>query len=313
MSLYFGQATSLTLKTLPYIFLRFGIYSLFGLLFCVYWVIIYFIGQAFGSMHENARVIIWIVAFLLPFPLMRFIREYLLYIVKAGHVAVLAELAMKGKLPEGVGQIQWGKQKVQKTFKEASALFLVDRLVAGVIRAINGMMWRIGGLFSGIPGMQGLVKLANTVLRFSLTYVDEAILARNFVMEKESIWESSRIGLILYAQIWRQVLGTAVFLGLTAIVSYGFLAFLFVVPALGMAQAFPGAKFVFVMGALIFAGVVKLALFDPWTLSNMILTYLNETKNLVPNKEWETKLEALSGKFKQIQQKATAPSTVVPT
>lgn len=310
MALYIGQATSLTLKTLPYIFLRFAVYSLFGLLFCVYWTIVYFIGQAFGPAHETGRAIVWIAAFVLPFPLLRFIREYLLYIVKAGHVAVLAELAMRGKLPEGVGQIQWGKQKVQKTFKETSALFLVDRLVAGVIGAINGMMWRIGNLFSGIPGVQGLVKFANIILRFSLTYVDEAILARNFVMEKESIWESSRVGLILYAQIWRQVLGTAFVLGLASILIYGALGIVLVVPALGLAQTVTTGKFIFVIVAIVLAFVIKLTFFDPWTLSNMILTYLNETKNLVPNKEWESKLEALSGKFKQIQQKAVSQPQV---
>ena len=40
----------------------------------------------------------------------------------------------------------------------------------------------------------------------------------------------------------------------------------------------------------------------------MILTYLKETEGQVPNKEWEAKLESLSGKFKEIKQKAMVSS-----
>jgi hypothetical protein len=49
--------------------------------------------------------VVWIVAFVISFPMVKLFREYFLYILKAGHVAVIAELATKGKLPEGVSQI----------------------------------------------------------------------------------------------------------------------------------------------------------------------------------------------------------------
>jgi hypothetical protein len=171
-------------------------------------------------------------------------------------------------------------------------------------------MWRIGGFFSAIPGLQGLVKFAQVILRFSLTYVDEAILARNFLKKEESIWQSAKVGLVLYAQIWKQVLGTAVILGLVAMISYGALAAVLVIPAWGAGEAManPKAQGILIIGALVLAAILKLAFLDPWTLSNMILTYLKETEGLVPNKAWEEKLEGMSKKFKEIKQKAIAPA-----
>ncbi len=312
MAFYLGEATSITFKTLPFIFLRLAIYFLFGLVFCIYWVLVYFVANAFASLHQYATVAIWVIAFLIPFPIIRFLREYVFYVLKAGHVAVMAELAITGKLPEGMGQIAWGKKQVMARFKQTSVLFLVDRLVAGVIAAINGVMWRVGHVFSGIPGVGGLVKLANLVLRFSLTYVDEAILARNFVNEKETVWQSAKTGLVLYAQIWRQVLATALMLGIFAMLSYTVLAFVFLIPFLGFAQAIPGSTPFFVIGALVFAAVIKLALFDPWTLANMMLVYLNETKNLAVDPVWEEKLETFSKKFKEIKKRALGESGSCP-
>ena len=306
MASYFGQATSIIFKTLPFIILRALIYLACGVAFCLYWVLVYYIGQGAAVLHPYARVFVWIVAIILPFPIIRLVREYFLYMIKAAHVAVITQLAMFGSLPEGVGQIEWGKAQVMQRFKETSVLFVVDRLVNGVISAVNSMMQGIGNVFGGIPGLQSLVHLGKLVLRFSLTYVDEAILARNFLRPQESVWESAQSGLVLYAQTWKQILKTAFVLGLVAMLSYTVLVILLMVPFLGFGQVYPGLRIVFVMMAFIFAAVIKMAFLDPWALTNMILVYLNETKNLTPDKGWEEKLEAISNKFRKIKQNALA-------
>src|SRR4030095_5288394 len=220
MPFYFGQTLSILVRTLPYIFLRMLVYLAFGFLFLIYWVLVYFVGQAAAAIHDVARVVVWIVAFFFSFPVVKLFREYFLYVLKIGHVAVITRLAIHGSLPEGVGQIAWGKEQGMRRFKKTSLLFLVDRTVAAVIRSINGMMGRIGNLFSGIPGMEGLMKVAQIVLRFSLTYVDEAIMARNFMRPEETVWQSAERGLVLYAQSWKEILKTALLLGLAALSSY---------------------------------------------------------------------------------------------
>lgn len=301
-----GRAAGITLKTMPFILLRMGLYFAFGFLFCLYWILVFLIGQGAAAIHEYARIGVWIVALLLPFPFVRWFREYFLYVLKTAHVAVIVRLALHGSLPEGKGQVEWGKEKVMARFKETSVLFLADRLVLGVIGSINGMMQSMANLFQGVPGMQSLVSAAKVVLRFSLTYIDEAVMARNFMREEETVWQSAKTGLVLYAQSWKQVLKTAVWLGLAAIFSYAVLVILYLIPFLGLAGLYPKWKLLWIVFAFVFAAITKLALFDPWALTSMILAYLDATKDLSPDRTWEDKIAGVSSKFRQIQEKAAA-------
>lgn len=304
MPLQVGRASWITFKTFPYILLRLLVYVLFALGFIIYFWMVFEMGQMVVKLHEYARVAVWVIALLLSFPITRLVREYVLYVIKAGHVAVITELVTKGKLPEGVGQIQWGKEQVMNTFKEVSVLFVMDRLVLGVIRSINTMMRGIGNFFSMVPGLQGLIRFANLILHFGLTYIDEAIMARNFCMKNENAWESSKQGLILYAQSWKEILQAAILLSFAAILSYGILFVIFLIPLWSLALAYPSFKILLVIAAFLLAGAVKLALFDPWALTNMILVYLTVTEGKTPDPSWESKLESVSSKFKKIQQNA---------
>jgi len=299
-----GHAATITLKTLPFILIRMGLYLAFGFLFCLYWVVVFFLGQGAAVIHDYARVAVWIIALILPFPLIKLFREYFLYVLKTAHIAVIVQLALHGSLPEGKRQVEWGKEKVMARFKETSVLFVVDRLILGVINAINGMMQGMANLFRGVPGLQSIVGLAKVILRFSLTYIDEAVMARNFMREEETVWQSAKTGLVLYAQSWKQILKTAVFLGIAAIISYGILLVLYLIPFLGLAGLYPKFKILFFVFAFIFAAVTKLALFDPWALTWMILVYLKTTKEMVPDRSWEDKIALVSKKFRQIQEKA---------
>src|SRR4029450_9759958 len=86
MPLYFGTTLSILVRTLPYIFLRMLVYLAFGFLFVLYWILVYFVGQAAAALHEAARVVVWILAFVLSFPVTKLVREYFLYVLKIGHV-----------------------------------------------------------------------------------------------------------------------------------------------------------------------------------------------------------------------------------
>ncbi len=304
MATALGDAAKITFKTLPFILLRLGLYLAFGFVFCLYWTLVFFIGQGAAAIHDYARVAVWIIALILPFPLIKLFREYFLYVLKTAHIAVIVELVLHGSLPAGKGQVEWGKEKVMARFKETSVLFVVDRLVSGAIRTVNGMMQGMANLFRGVPGLQSLVGLAKTILRFSLTYIDESVMARNFMKENETVWQSAKTGLVLYAQSWRQILKTAIFLGIAAIVSYGVLLILYLIPFLGLAGLYPKFKILFVLFAFIFAGVTKLALFDPWALTSMIVVYLETTKDMVPDPGWEEKIAMVSKQFRQIQERA---------
>ncbi|MBF0493024.1 MAG: hypothetical protein HQM15_09615 [Deltaproteobacteria bacterium] len=306
MALSVAEASSITLKTLPYIFLRMLVYLGAAMCFFIYWIVVFFVGQGAAHIHENVRVAVWIVALILPFPLLKLFREYFLYMLKAGHVAVITQLVLHGSLPEGASQVEWGKQQVMNRFKETSALFLVDRLVNGVIQSINGIMQGMGNAFSGVPGMESIMKFAGLVLRFSLTYMDEAILARNFMTPQETVWQSAKNGLLLYAQSWKEILKTAFILGLVALFAYSVLFVLCAIPVFALGAMLHLHFLISALVSLTFAAALKLALLDPWALTNMILVYVRSTQGKEPDASWESKLEAVSSKFRQIKEKALA-------
>ena len=62
------------------------------------------------------------------------VREYILYLVKAGHIAVMVELLDGRAIPNGRGQIDYAQAMVRERFAEASVLFAIDQLSIGVSR-----------------------------------------------------------------------------------------------------------------------------------------------------------------------------------
>src|SRR5690606_14023650 len=75
-----------------------------------------------------------------------FLREYILYIVKAGHIAVLVKLIDNEPVPDGQKQISYATEVVKAGFAEASVLFAIDQLVKGVLGAIIGIVQGVAAL-----------------------------------------------------------------------------------------------------------------------------------------------------------------------
>ena len=63
------------------------------------------------------------------------LREYILYLVKAGHIAVMVHLIDGADVPGGQSQIAYAQQVVHERFAEANVLFVLDQLIKGVDRA----------------------------------------------------------------------------------------------------------------------------------------------------------------------------------
>lgn len=234
------------------------------------------------------------------------LREYLLYLVKAGHIAVLVELMEGKELPGGRGQIDHAQQVVRERFTESSVLFGVDQLIKGVLKAFNRVFFSIASLLP-IPGTQGVAKFINTIVNLSLTYLDEVILAYNIRTRSDNPWASSRTALILYAQNYKSFLKNALFLAFF-IWGMTFVAFLIVLaPVAGLVALFPGtAGSLTLVIALVFAWGIKQAVIEPIGMTALMQVYFKVTEGQAPNPEWEAKLEKATGKFGELKEKALA-------
>ena len=231
-------------------------------------------------------------------------REYILYLVKAGHIAVLTHYYDGKPLPEGRGQIDYATAVVKERFAEASVLFAIDQLIKGVLKFITGSVNTVAA-FIPIPGLETLTRLLGAVIRMSLTYVDEIILAYNIRTESENPWQSSRQALVLYAQNYGTMIKNAVWLSLMMWVITLVVFFVILAPIFGVMAIFPGdiGFWAFVV-AFIFAWSFKAALIEPLAIYALMQVYFKTIEGQVPNPEWEARLDEASSHFQDLKEKA---------
>jgi hypothetical protein len=304
-----GQALGLMARTMPFILLRVVVYA--GI--AVAYVLVTGAGAgigwgigAFGDDDFRGASIFWggAIGFGATAAVLYFLREYILYIVKAGHIAVLVKLIDGEPVPEGQNQVSYASSVVKERFAEASVLFAIDQLVKGVLAAITGLVQGIA-TFLPIPGLQGLVGLIKAFLRIAVGFVDEVILAHAIRTNATNPWRSAQTALVLYGQNYKVMLKNAAWL---TVITYGlaFLVFLVMLaPAALVVYLIPGGwsagGFVF---ALIFAWAVKAALIEPFAITCMMQVFFRTTAGQTPDPEWDAKLSGVSRKFAQIKDKA---------
>jgi hypothetical protein len=306
----FGTAWSLVMRTMPYAIVRFGILLAFSVVTLIWLVITFGIGSWLGARVHPFMGLIWMVGGLGVYGYAWwFIVRYGLYLIQAGHIAVLTELITKGSIGNGSeGMFDYGKRIVTGRFGQVNLLFALDLLVKGVVQAFNRTLGFLSHLLP-IPGLQSLVGLVNTIVRAATTYIDETIFSYNLARGDENPWRSSKDGLIYYCQNAKEILKTAVWVVvidavLTAAVWVVMLAPAFLLLAILPRAAAPGG-FVgaFVIAAL-FAWSVRQAFVKPVLLVMVMTKFHLVVRNEAINLEWDARLSNLSKKFGEIKDKA---------
>ena len=322
-----GKAVSAVARTLPFVGLRLFVYVGIGLGYLVAtgagagfgWGI----GHFWAESDAPASAAFWggAIGFGLVSVVLYFAREYILYLVKAAHIAVLVEIYDGRPIPQGQAQLGLGAHYVKEHFAQSSILFGVDQIIKAVLRGLFRIL-NIFTAFLPVPGLQGLIRLAETVVRISLTYVDEIILAYLIRTRTTNPWQTAEDGLILYAQNYRHFLKNALWLalfmwGLTLVLFLVFLA-----PAAALLAMFPGELgawgFAF---AFLFAWAVKAAVMEPLAIVALMQVFFETIEGQTPNPEWEERLNSASRRFRELGQRALdwgtghrgAPPTSGPT
>lgn len=306
-----ARALGLMIKTLPFLLLRMAVY--FGA--ALAYVLITGAGAGigwgiggFGDEGFQASATLWggVFGFGAVAAVMYLAREYILYVVKAGHIAVLIKLLDGKEMPAGRSQIAYAREEVTKRFAQASVLFGIDQLVKGVLRAITGLVRGIISILP-IPGAQQLVAILRAFLRIAVGFIDEVILAYAIRTKSDNAWASAQTGVVLYAQNYKLMLKNAAWL---ALIVYGlsFVVFLVMLaPAALAVYLIPGAWSAGgIVFALLFAWSVKAALLEPFAVTCMMDVYFRTIEGQVPDPAWEAKLEQLSKKFSRLKEKALA-------
>ncbi|ESX23961.1 MULTISPECIES: hypothetical protein [unclassified Mesorhizobium] len=307
-----GRSVSIMIRTWPFIVFRMIVYFGITLAYIVATGSGASVGYGVGHISTDPdgplSFALWggIVGIGIVSIALYWIREYILYVVKAGHIAVMVHLIDGRDVPNGQDQIAYAKDVVKERFAEANILFVVDQLVKGAIRAITGL---IGGIaaFLPIPGLGGLIAFINTVIRLSLTYVDEIILGYNIRINSSSPFETARQGVVLYAQNGKTMVKNAIWL---AVIMWGvsFVIFLLMLaPAAAIMWFIPGqlGGWAFVL-AILLAWAFKAAFIEPFAIACLMQVYFKTIEGQVPNAEWDQRLAEGSSKFRELRDKALA-------
>lgn len=307
----FSIRNSLTMmmQTMPFIVLRMAVY--FGI--AVGYILVTGTGAGigfgvggFGDDGFQATTTLWggVIGFGIFGAVMYWAREYILYIVKAGHIAVLVELIDGKPMPDGKSQITYATSVVKEHFGQASVLFAIDQLIKGVIGAITGLVRGVLMLLP-VPGVRQVSGILNAFLRVAVGFIDEVILAHAIRTRSTNPWSSAKEALVLYGQNYKVMLKNAAWL---AVIVYGLSFFVFLVmlaPAALVVYLMPGAwaagGFVF---ALLFAWSVKAALLEPFAITCLMQVYFKTIEGQQPDPEWEARLEQMSGKFRKLKARA---------
>jgi hypothetical protein len=302
--LQLGRAFRIVAQTMPYVVYRAIVYGVICAAVAFALLILLLIGRVFGG---GAAGVLFVIGLAAGGFGARLVREYVLYLLKAGHVALIAEIVTTGKLPENTSQTEWAKERVMHYFKEVSVLALVDQLVKGIIRAINRTSLNVMTILP-IPGTEGAAKVIQRIVDFSLTYIDESIIAYTFKTKNENVFDAAKTGIVLYCQSWKGLLKNAVALTVLSYVFVVAVTIVFLVPlgivAVMLPETWGTAKFLLFIMALFFGFSVKWIVFDPIACTSTILTFFRESESLEPDPEWEARIERASEKFRELKEKA---------
>jgi hypothetical protein len=308
MNLKLGRAWSILMQTKTYLVYRAAVYGALAAGVLVYLGFLGLIGAIFGG---GAAVVLFLVTLVggSMLGLGQLAGEYLLYMLKAGHVALVTEIIEKGRLPPGVSQTSWAQGRVLGLVKEVSVLALVDQFVRGIIRFIHREVLGLSALLP-IRGLEGAAQGVSRIIQLSLTFVDESMLAYAFKTENPNVFEASKTGIILYCQCWEGILKNAVVLAVVGYVLTALLFLAFAMPFGAIALLLPTqwatVRFALFMVALLLAVSVKMVLYNPLACTATILTFFEESKGMEPSHEWEARLADASEKFRELQAKAVA-------
>ena len=302
-----GRTLGIMARTWPFIALRLVVY--FGI------TVAYIVatgagaGVGYGVGHisdDPGAYAVWggVAGFGLVSIVVYWLREYILYIVKAGHIAVMVHLIDGREVPGGQGQIDYAREVVTARFAEANVLFVVDQLIKGVVRVITGLIGGVANLLP-IPGLQGLARFVNTVVRISLTYVDEIILGYNIRTGSRTPFESARQGVVLYAQNGTRMVKNAVWLAVFMWLLAFAVFLVMLAPAAAILYVMPGqfAGWSFVL-AIVFAWAVKAALIEPFAIAALMQVYFRTIEGQVPDPVWDERLAGASRHFRELKDKA---------
>jgi hypothetical protein len=298
-------SSTLVLRTYPFMLVRMAVYFGIAAAFVVAAGGGAGIGWAFGSLAGIAGRTpgaFWgaVGGLAIVALMVWWLREYLLYLVRVGHLAALLLALQNSDAAAPHGQIGQALGLVQRRFSEIGTLSALEYVVRGSVAALLARL----NSERKFPRAQ-VPPALNPALSVAFKHLTDAVLAKT-LQSRKGPWPESRDAIVLLAQAHEAIIPDAFLLAASAYISTLVVFLLALVPAVALAQAHPGAVLPI---ALLFAGVFawsfKQALIDPFVTASILQSYYRATGRQHPDAEWDAKLTDASEHFRELKARAT--------
>lgn len=309
-------AIGLLIRSLPYALMRFAVLLAFSVA-CVVWMVITIGGSVWAGTHiAGVFGLVWFVSCVAVAGwFWTAILRYLLHLIECGHVAVLTELIVHGRVGNGAeSMFAYGKRVVTEKFGQVNALFALNLLVRGIVNAVHSTIEGVGRLLP-IPGIESIDKLVAAVLRAATRYMDKVIFSYNLACGAADPWKGAQEGIVYYAQNAKPILKQAVWIVVLEHVLSALLWLVLLIPAAAVTAILPHAVrevggIVTIGVAVLFALAARGAFLKPVFLIMIMVRFHALVEHEPINRDWVERLSRISGGFRALGQKA---QTVIAT
>ena len=314
-------AASLVWRTMPFVIYRGAVYGGFFALTLLWMACCVALGALMGQLHPVLALLSVALGAGIWAACAEWLKRYLTYLVRGAHVAAITGFVRGGYTPGGLAQIGWGRRQIQNRFADVSILFTLQALVAKILQTITSRLTatdddtatddasRDGEQEEGAEatGPGALRRLMAELAERSLRYTGETILSYALLQERQTIWESARRGLLLFAQSYRSVIWSTVKLWVMSKLFFGLMLMLLALPALSILALVPGqplAQLAVIASTFLAAGLAERVLYEPFALCYTLVTFHRAIDGREPDAGWDRRLDRLSSAFRILKSRA---------
>lgn len=302
------NANQIYAKTMKFVWLKLGIGAAITGISLVLLAIVVGISMLTGS--GDLLLVLGLIWYILTYGIFRLVMYYFGHLIKAAHIAVVAETVVTGQVPENI--IATGKDMVQQRFVSTNVYIALDKLVGGAVKQLQNVVGKVGDMLSAIPGISSIASFAKMFIGIALGYIDECCLGYTFIKKDEKAFKAGCDGVVIYFQNAKHLMKTA--LGTTAIVmGLSFVAWLVPFILFGVIFALIGIPFAWLFAAFIAIFVmaaIKSAFIDSYMMVRTMVAYMQVAPSTEITFDIYGKLCKLSNKFKQLFDKSKDETVV---
>ena len=299
-------------RSLPYSLMRFAVLLSFSVA-SIAWLVITIGGSVWAGTHiAGAFGLAWFISCAVVAGwFWTAILRYVLHLIECGHVAVLTELIVHGRVGNGTeSMFAYGKRVVTERFGQVNALFAMNLLVRGAVNAVHNTIEGIGNMLP-IPGIDSIARLITAILRAATRYMDKVIFSYNLACGGENPWDGARDGLVYYAQNAKPLLQQSVWIVVLEHVLSVLLWLALLVPAAALTAILPPSVremggLATIVIAVLFALAVRGALLKPVFLVMIMVRFHTLIEHEPLNQDWVARLDQISATFRDLGGKARA-------